>query len=87
MHNIKILVAVDERPAGKKIRSYLKEQEGIDSIIEAENGIDAVEKIRAHKPDLALLDIQMPGMTGFEGIDAIIFKNMPVVIFVTDFLM
>ncbi len=83
MHNIKILIADDEKPARKKIRSYLKELEQIEAIIEAENGIEAVEKIRKYKPDLVLLDIQMPGMTGFEVIETIGIENMPVVVFVT----
>lgn len=83
MHNLKILIADDEQPARKKIRSYLKEQEEIESIIEAENGIDAVEKIRMNRPDLVWLDIQMPGMTGFEVIETIGIENMPAVIFVT----
>jgi two-component system LytT family response regulator len=83
MHNIKILIADDEKPARKKIRSYLKELEQIEAIIEAENGIEAVEKIRKYKPDLVLLDIQMPDMTGFEVIETIGIENMPVVVFVT----
>jgi two-component system LytT family response regulator len=83
MQDIKILIVDDEQPARKKVRSFLKEQAGIDSIIEAENGIEAVEKIQQHKPDLVLLDIQMPDMTGFEVIETIGIENMPVVVFVT----
>ena len=83
MPDIKILIADDEQPARKKIRSFLKEQQGIGSIIEAENGIEATKKIREEKPDLVLLDIQMPGMTGFEVIETIGIENMPVVVFVT----
>ncbi len=83
MQGIKILIVDDENPARKKIRSYLKEQEGSNAIVEAENGLDAVEKIREHQPDLIFLDIQMPGMTGFEVIETIGIENMPVVVFVT----
>jgi len=46
MKRMKILIVDDEQPARKKIRSYLKEQADIETIIEAENGIEAVEKIQ-----------------------------------------
>ena len=39
--------------------------------------------IQEQKPDLVFLDIQMPGMTGFEVIDTIGVENMPTVVFVT----
>ena len=42
-----------------------------------------LKKIQEQKPDLVLLDIQMPGMTGFEVIETIGIENMPVVVFVT----
>lgn len=80
---LKILIVDDEQPARKKIRSFLKGQSGIESILEAENGIEAVEKLHQHQPDMVLLDIQMPGMTGFEVIEAIGIENMPVIVFVT----
>lgn len=83
MQNIKILIIDDEQPARRKMRSFLKEQAGIELVIEAENGIEAVEKIQQYKPDLVLLDIQMPGMSGFEVIETIGVENMPTVIFVT----
>jgi len=85
MRDIKILIADDEQPARKKIRSLLREEKGIGSIIEAENGIEAVRKIQGENPDLVFLDIQMPGMTGFEVIESVGVENMPVVVFVTAF--
>jgi len=83
MQDIKILIVDDEAPARKKIRSYLKNEKAIASIEEAENGIEAVQKINGQKPDLVFLDIQMPGMTGFEVIETIGIDDMPVVVFVT----
>lgn len=80
---LKILIVDDEQPARKKIRSFLKDQSGIEAILEAENGIEAVEKLQQHQPDIVLLDIQMPGMTGFEVIETIGIENMPVIVFVT----
>lgn len=83
MQDIKILIVDDEAPARKKIRSYLKNEQAIAAVDEAENGIEAVQKIKGQKPDLVFLDIQMPGMTGFEVIETIGIENMPIVVFIT----
>jgi two-component system LytT family response regulator len=79
---MKILVVDDESPARKKILQFLKE-EGIGSVLEAEDGAEAVERIEKEKPDLVFLDIQMPLMTGFEVIRAVGVENMPALVFVT----
>src|SRR5512145_3240933 len=78
-----ILIVDDEQPARKKIRTFLKEEAGIAAIFEAGNGVEAAKYIREKKPDLVLLDIQMPGMSGIEVIEAIGAEKMPAVIFVT----
>lgn len=78
-----VLVVDDEQPARKKLHSFLKQEPGIDSIIEAKNGIEAAQLIREKGPDLVFLDIQMPGMNGFEVIEAVGVNNMPPVVFVT----
>lgn len=83
MSKLKILIADDEKPARKKILSFLKNTDGNFDLIEAENGIDTVEKILNGKPHLVFLDIQMPGITGFEVIENIGIEKMPVVVFVT----
>jgi two-component system LytT family response regulator len=80
---LKVLVVDDEQPARKKIISFLKDEKEVGQIIEAGNGLEAVKKIQSEKPDLVLLDIQMPGKTGFELIEEIGADNMPAVIFVT----
>ncbi|MBN2091365.1 response regulator transcription factor [candidate division KSB1 bacterium] len=82
MPEIKILIVDDEQPARKKLAKFCK-QANIDSIFEATNGLEAVELIQLHNPDLVFLDIQMPGMTGFEVIEAIQAEKMPIVVFVT----
>jgi len=83
MQALHILIVDDERPARKKIHSFLKEEAGVGSIIEAENGLEAVKSIQENKPDLVFLDIQMPGMNGFEVIETVGVDNMPTVVFVT----
>ena len=86
MNKITILIVDDEIPARKKIISFLNEEvEKIVHIYEAENGIEAVQLIEDKKIDLVFLDIQMPGMAGFEVIDTIGVENMPAVIFITAF--
>lgn len=79
---MKILVVDDERPARNKIRQYLKDEK-IDSVLEAEDGVEAAKIIEEESPDLIFLDIQMPMMTGFEVIRTIGVENMPPVVFVT----
>ena len=77
---LKILIADDEPLA----REGLKLMLGSDSqVIEARNGREAVTRIREEKPDLVLLDVQMPRMDGFAVIEAVGADKMPAVIFVT----
>jgi len=83
MTNLTVLIADDEPPARKKVRSFLRKKSEVHTILEAENGLQAVDFIRQEKPDLVLLDIQMPGLTGFEVIETLGAEQMPAVIFVT----
>ena len=83
MTGLKILLVDDEQPARKKLRAYLKDEVGIAEIHEAANGVEAVQRIREQRPDLVFLDIQMPGMNGFEVIAEVGAEEMPPVIFVT----
>ncbi len=83
MNNIKMLIVDDEQPARRKIRTFLKNVAHSSEIFEAENGVEAVKMIQNEQPDLIFLDIQMPGMTGFEVIERVGAENMPAVIFVT----
>lgn len=80
---MKVLIVDDEQPARKKIISFLKAEHEIEEIIEACNGIEAINKIKNENPDMVFLDIQMPGQNGFAVIEAIGAENMPPVVFVT----
>jgi len=73
----------DERLAREGMRLLLGRQTGAGEILEAPNGRKAVALIQAERPDLVLLDVQMPGMSGFEVVDAVGAAAMPAVIFVT----
>lgn len=77
----KTIIVDDERLARKELRKMLANYDCIEIIEEAENGEEAVQKINNLKPDLVFLDIQMPGMDGFEVIEQIDF--LPFFVFVT----
>jgi two-component system LytT family response regulator len=79
----RVLIADDEAPARRLLRSCLARHDDVEIIGEAENGLEAVDAIRSLEPQLVLLDVQMPGLTGFEVIEAIGADAMPAVIFAT----
>ena len=82
MDKYRVIVVEDEPIARKKLISLLGNfSNAIELIAEAENGIVAVEKINNLKPDLIFLDIQMPGLTGFEVLQKL--EYLPLVIFTT----
>jgi len=81
-------IIVDDEPLARKgLAIRLQAFDDIDIIAQCHNGREAVETIRAYSPDLMFLDIQMPGLSGFEVIESIIEQGMkmPKVIFVTAF--
>ena len=76
------LIADDEQPARDRLKKLLGEHAGqIELIGEAQNGIECREMIDRLKPDLVFLDIQMPGLNGFEVLQQT--SHLPVVIFCT----
>ena len=79
---IKAIIVDDVESARERIRILLKDPE-IEIVAECENGREAIESIRNIKPDLVFLDVQMPGMGGFDVIEAVGVDSMPTVVFVT----
>ncbi|CAN5869388.1 LytTR family DNA-binding domain-containing protein [soil metagenome] len=80
---IRALIADDEPLARERLRMLLADEDWIEVIDEAGDGRAAIDAIRKHRPDLVFLDVQMPGATGFEVIEAIGADRMPFVVFVT----
>jgi two-component system LytT family response regulator len=80
---MKALIVDDEPLAREGMTLLLKDEPSINSIAAARNGAEAVDMIRADRPDLVLLDVQMPAMDGFGVLRAIGAEHMPPVIFVT----
>ena len=83
MSEITCIIVDDEELARVRLRKLLKTFSELHVVGEAENGLAAVEKVNDLKPDLIFLDIQMPGLSGFEVLKKITSK--PVVIFTTAF--
>ena len=81
----RVLIADDEPLARERLRSLLAAETWLEVIAESQNGLEAVECILRHRPDLVFLDVQMPGATGFEVIEAVGPERMPLVVFVTAF--
>jgi two-component system, LytTR family, response regulator len=83
MEKLKVLIADDERPARELLKSLLKEIGTVNVVCEAENGQDAIDAIKSLRPDLAILDIQMPEVTGIEVVKGLEKDEMPLIAFVT----
>src|SRR5688572_14280016 len=79
----KAIIADDEPRARRRSARLLRERGDIDIAAQCSGGREAIAAIREHKPDLALLDIQMPDVDGFGVITEIGVASMPQVIFVT----
>jgi two-component system LytT family response regulator len=75
------IIVDDEKLARDLLREYLEKFPDIQIVDECSKGSEAVEKIDKLKPDLLFLDVQMPGMTGFDVLDDI--NHEPYVIFTT----
>ena len=78
-----VLVVDDEAPARKRLVALLSKDPDIGQIVEADNGVAAVSKIKSAAPNLVFLDVQMPKVDGFGVIEKVGTANMPLTVFVT----
>lgn len=85
MNKLRIVIADDERPAREFLKVVLRDFEDVEIVGEAENGAEAVELIKEKKPHLALLDLQMPEVSGLDAVKLLRKNQMPLVAFVTAF--
>jgi two-component system, LytTR family, response regulator len=81
----RVVIADDEPLARERLRMLLADHSWVQIVAECQNGTEAVDAVTRLQPDLVFLDVQMPGSTGFEVIEAIGPERMPLVIFVTAF--
>jgi two-component system LytT family response regulator len=79
----KVIIVDDESSGRKLIKEYLYDYSDYFIVGEANNGVDAIKTINEFKPDLVFLDIQMPGLNGFEVINYL--EEIPQIIFSTAF--
>ncbi len=84
-----VLIVDDEALARDRLRDLIAEHEGVSVVGECDRGDVAVDRICTLTPDIVFLDIQMPGMDGFDVVDAMLdvvpVERTPAVIFVTAF--
>ena len=80
---LRVLIVDDETLARERLRRLLSQEPDLEIVAECADGAAAIEAVREHAPDLLLLDIQMPGMDGFEVLRALDPKTLPHVVFVT----
>jgi two-component system LytT family response regulator/two-component system response regulator LytT len=87
------LIVDDERLARDELKYLLDSAGGVEVIAQGQNGIEAVDLIRTHHPDVVFLDVQMPGLDGFAVLKKLLERNhahpmadrMPQIIFATAF--
>jgi len=84
---INTLIVDDEKPAREELAFLLKGFPDIHLIAQGKNGLEAVNLIREHSPDLVFLDVQMPGLDGFGVLQKLVERKMkvPHVVFATAF--
>jgi two-component system LytT family response regulator len=80
---LRVFVVDDEAPARKKVVRFLGRDPEVSVVGEAANGREAIRGIRQTKPALVFLDVQMPGMDGFDVVRALDMDPIPRVVFVT----
>lgn len=82
---LRVLVADDEPLAVEGLCLLVAADADLELVGVATNGPEALARLRSSKPDLVLLDVQMPGLSGFEVLERVDPGDMPLVIFVTAF--
>ena len=82
---LRVLIVDDEPLARQELQYLLENSGGVEIVGTGSNGIEAVELIRTHQPDIVFLDVQMPGLDGFGVLKQLLEKKteLPQVVFAT----
>jgi two-component system LytT family response regulator len=80
---LRVLIADDEPLGRERISALLAAHDDVEVVAAVDDGVKAVDAIRSLRPDIAFLDFQMPGLTGFDVVREVGAERMPVTIFVT----
>jgi two-component system LytT family response regulator/two-component system response regulator LytT len=84
---LRVVVVDDEQLARDELCYQLEQLDGIEIVAQASNGIEAIGAVERYEPDLVFLDIQMPGLGGFEVARRLLehVEEAPAMVFVTAF--
>ena len=82
---LRALVVDDETLARRGLKLRLADIEGLEVVAECKNGRQALASIASEAPDMVFLDIQMPGLDGFDVVRELQSDSMPLIVFVTAF--
>ncbi|AMY10733.1 Transcriptional regulatory protein YehT [Luteitalea pratensis] len=80
---VRVLIVDDEPIARRRLKGLLQAEPSVEIVGESEDGESALAGIRRLRPDLVFLDVQMPGLDGFDVIELLPDAECPAVIFVT----
>jgi two-component system LytT family response regulator len=80
---LRVLIADDELLARERLRHLLQEEKDVEIVAECASGIETIQAIRDHTPDIVFLDVRMPGLDGFGVIEKLGKVSLPIFIFVT----
>lgn len=80
---LRALIVDDEAPARKRLRDLIDVEPDLTVVGECDDGPSAISAIRALRPDVLFLDVQMPEMSGFDVLEAVGLEAVPSVVFVT----
>ena len=83
MNPLRVVVVDDEPLALRLVKSMLQELPFVEVLATCKNGREALDAVSKHCPDLLFLDIQMPGMNGFEVVRRLQGDTIPLVVFAT----
>lgn len=83
MTSIRLVVVDDERPAGNFLRALLREFTDVIVVGEAADGTSGREILERERPDLALIDLEMPDMDGLALVGSLPTDSRPLIVFVT----
>jgi two-component system LytT family response regulator len=83
---IRTLVVDDDPLSRKRILAFLEREEDIEVVGECADGEEAIPRIRAERPELVFLDVQMPRVDGFGVVEAIGAERMPVTVFASAYV-
>jgi two-component system LytT family response regulator len=80
---VRVLIVDDEPLARQRLEDLLRAEPGVEIVASVDNGAAAVDAVRSMRPDIAFLDVQMPGKTGIDVVREVGPDAMPLTIFVT----